>query len=165
MPEPVFEPAFEPVLAPVLTLDNVTVRFHTLDGVVDAVKNVSLSVKAGETLAIVGESGSGKSQTMLAAMGLLASNGEASGQVMFDGRNMIGMAKAELNTIRGRRITMIFQEPMTSLDPLYTVGSQIIEPIMQHQGLSASAAETRALEMLELVKIPDARRRMGSYPH
>jgi ABC-type microcin C transport system duplicated ATPase subunit YejF len=148
-----------------LTLKNVAVRFHTLDGTVDAVKGVSLSVNPGETLAIVGESGSGKSQLMMAVMGLLASNGQASGQATFDGNNLIGMPKAELNSVRGRRITMIFQEPMTSLDPLYTVGDQLREPIMQHQGLSAAAAEARALEMLELVRIPDARRRMSSYPH
>ena len=148
-----------------LTLKNVAVRFHALDGTVDAVKGVSLSVNPGETLAIVGESGSGKSQLMMAVMGLLASNGQASGQATFDGNNLIGMPKAELNSVRGRRITMIFQEPMTSLDPLYTVGDQLREPIMQHQGLSAAAAEARALEMLELVRIPDARRRMSSYPH
>ncbi|MBL8790694.1 MAG: ABC transporter ATP-binding protein, partial [Rhizobiales bacterium] len=149
----------------VLRLHDVSVRFHTLDGVVDAVKSVSLAVKAGETLAIVGESGSGKSQMMMAVMGLLAGNGEARGDATFDGRNLLTLPRRELNTIRGRRITMIFQEPMTSLDPLYTVGSQLIEPIMQHQQLSAEAARARALEMLELVKIPDAARRMGSYPH
>ncbi len=148
-----------------LTLKEVAVRFHTLDGVVKAVKGVSLSVNPGETLAIVGESGSGKSQLMMAVMGLLAGNGTASGEALFTGKNLIGMPKAELNAIRGRRITMIFQEPMTSLDPLYTVGDQLREPIMQHQGLSAAAAEARALEMLELVRIPEARRRMSSYPH
>lgn len=151
--------------APVLTLKDVAVRFDTLDGAVNAVKGVSLSVAAGETLAIVGESGSGKSQLMMAVMGLLASNGIASGEACFDSRNLIGLAKNELNTIRGRRITMIFQEPMTSLDPLYTVGSQLIEPVMQHQHLSPAAAEARAIEMLELVKIPEASRRMASYPH
>ena len=151
--------------APVLELKKVAVRFHALDGVVDAVKGVSLSVKAGETLAIVGESGSGKSQMMMAVMGLLASNGEAQGEAAFDGKNLLALPRSELNTIRGRRITMIFQEPMTSLDPLYTVGDQLLEPIMQHQGLAADAARARAVEMLELVKIPDASRRMGSYPH
>ncbi len=149
----------------VLSLRDVAVRFHSMDGAVDAVKGVSLSVSAGETLAVVGESGSGKSQMMMAVMGLLASNGEAKGEATFDGRNLLTLPRAELNTIRGRRITMIFQEPMTSLDPLYTVGSQLIEPIMQHQGLSAEQAQARAVEMLELVKIPDAARRMGSYPH
>ena len=149
----------------VLALKDVAVRFHTLDGIVDAVKDVSLTVKPGETLAIVGESGSGKSQLMMAVMGLLAGNGEAKGEALFGGRNLLTLPRAELNTIRGRRITMIFQEPMTSLDPLYTVGSQLIEPIMQHQSLSAEAARARAIEMLELVKIPDAARRMGSYPH
>ncbi len=150
---------------PVLRLENISVRFHTLDGVVDAVRGVSLSVVPGETLAIVGESGSGKSQMMMAVMGLLASNGEAAGQAHFDGVNLIGLPKAALNRIRGRRISMIFQEPMTSLDPLYTVGDQLVEPIMQHRGLSTRDAEARALQMLELVRIPDALRRMKSYPH
>jgi oligopeptide transport system ATP-binding protein len=148
-----------------LELKDVAVRFHTLDGDVDAVKGVSLSVAAGETLAIVGESGSGKSQLMMAVMGLLAGNGEARGEALFDGHNLIGLERSVLNTVRGRRITMIFQEPMTSLDPLYTVGSQLMEPIMQHQGLSAAEARRRAVDMLELVKIPDAGRRMESYPH
>ncbi|MBK8770074.1 MAG: ABC transporter ATP-binding protein [Rhizobiales bacterium] len=152
-------------MEPILSLKDVSVRFHTLDGIVDAVNGVSLDVSAGETLAIVGESGSGKSQLMMAAMGLLAGNGEARGEARFGGQNLIGLAKKDLNSIRGRRVTMIFQEPMTSLDPLYTVGSQLIEPIMQHQQMNAAQAEARALEMLELVRIPDARRRMASYPH
>ncbi|MCA0432823.1 MAG: ABC transporter ATP-binding protein [Proteobacteria bacterium] len=151
--------------APVLSVENVKVQFDTLDGAVDAVKGVSFEVRAGETLAIVGESGSGKSQMMMAVMGLLASNGKASGTAAFAGRNLIGMPKAELNLVRGSKITMIFQEPMTSLDPLYTIGSQVTEPIMEHQGLGAKEAAARALELLELVKIPDARRRMKSFPH
>jgi ABC-type microcin C transport system duplicated ATPase subunit YejF len=149
----------------VLALENIAVRFDTLDGAVDAVKNVSLSINAGETLAIVGESGSGKSQLMMAVMGLLAGNGRAAGRAIFEGENLIGLPTAILNRIRGEKITMVFQEPMTSLDPLYTVGSQIIEPIMQHQGLGARAAAARALELLEMVKIPNASQRMGSYPH
>ena len=150
---------------PILTLRDVKVRFTTLDGVVDAVKGVDLHVNASETVASVGESGSGKSQLMMAAMGLLASNGRAKGTADYRGTNILGLPKAELNTIRGRKITMIFQEPMTSLDPLYTIGNQLIEPIMHHQKMGAADAHARALEMLQLVSIPDAERRMGAYPH
>ncbi|MCB1432823.1 MAG: ATP-binding cassette domain-containing protein, partial [Alphaproteobacteria bacterium] len=124
----------------ILDLRNVSVRFETLDGMVDAVRGVDLHVKAGETLAIVGESGSGKSQLMMAAMGLLASNGEASGVADYRGTNLLGISKSQLNTIRGRKITMIFQEPMTSLDPLYTIGSQLMEPIMHHRKVGAAEA-------------------------
>jgi ABC-type microcin C transport system duplicated ATPase subunit YejF len=148
-----------------LTLRNVKVNFDTLDGVVEAVKGVSLDVKAGETVAVVGESGSGKSQMMMGIMGLLASNGSISGVADYRGTNLIGLPKRELNHIRGRKITMIFQEPMTSLDPLYTIGSQLIEPIMRHQNVNVAAARTRAIEMLKLVKIPEPERRMRSYPH
>jgi oligopeptide/dipeptide ABC transporter ATP-binding protein len=149
----------------VLRLEDIKVRFRTLDGVVEAVKGVNLTVSRGETVAIVGESGSGKSQLMMGTMGLLASNGEAAGRAMFGSTNILGLPKDELNTIRGRKITMIFQEPMTSLDPLYTIGSQLLEPIMHHGKVNHVEAETRALEMLQLVKIPEAARRMGSYPH
>jgi ABC-type microcin C transport system duplicated ATPase subunit YejF len=149
----------------VLSLKDVRVTFSTLDGEVEAVKGVTLEVGRGETLAIVGESGSGKSQMMMAVMGLLARNGRASGEAIYAGRNLIGMDKKTLNQVRGRKLTMIFQEPMTSLDPLYSVGSQIMEPLMQHRGLSKAEARAHAVEMLELVKVPDARRRMDSYPH
>ncbi len=149
----------------VLKLEDVKVRFRTLDGIVEAVKGVSLHVSKGETVAVVGESGSGKSQLMMAAMGLLASNGEAAGKAMFGPTNLIGLPKAGLNTIRGRKITMIFQEPMTSLDPLYTIGSQLIEPIMHHSGIGAEEARQRALDLLQLVRIPEAERRMESFPH
>ena len=152
-------------MAPLLSLENMVVNFLTLDGNVEAVRGVNLSVGKGETVAIVGESGSGKSQLMMAAMGLLAANGNASGKAFFGSVNLIGLPKEELNRIRGRKITMIFQEPMTSLDPLYTIGNQLIEPIMHHQNMSAQLAELRALEMLQLVRIPDAARRMKSYPH
>jgi len=120
----------------ILHLQHVKVSFATLDGTVEAVKGVNLHVNAGETVAIVGESGSGKSQLMMAAMGLLASNGKATGHVDYRGTNLLAISKSQLNGIRGAKITMIFQEPMTSLDPLYTVGNQLIEPIMQHQGVS-----------------------------
>jgi oligopeptide transport system ATP-binding protein len=150
---------------PVLQLENVRVRFSTRDGVVEAVKGVSLNVAAGETVAIVGESGSGKSQLMMAVMGLLASNGKASGAALFRGTNLIGMPKQQLNSIRGRKVTMIFQEPMTSLDPLFTVGSQLMEPIMRHARMGASEARTKAVEMLGLVRIPEPEHRMSAYPH
>ena len=149
----------------VLEVRDLHVRFRTLDGIVEAVKGIGLTVAAGETVAIVGESGSGKSQTMMAAMRLLASNGEARGVVDYRGHNLLKLPKAALNRVRGRRITMIFQEPMTSLDPLYTVGNQLIEPIRRHRGLGAAAARTEALRLLELVKIPEPERRMGSYPY
>ena len=149
----------------ILTLRNIKVNFRTIDGIVEAVKGVSLDVRAGETVAIVGESGSGKSQLMMGAMGLLASNGTITGEANYRGTNLVGLPKQELNTIRGRKITMIFQEPMTSLDPLYTIGNQLIEPIMHHQKIDAAAAKARALEMMKLVKIQEPDRRMGSYPH
>jgi len=150
---------------PILSLRDLKVTFDTLDGPVQAVKGLNLTVHAGETLAIVGESGSGKSQAMMAAMGLLASNGRASGIADYRGTNLVGLPKRQLNRIRGRKITMIFQEPMTSLDPLYRIGDQIEEPIRQHQGLGRAAAREKALEMLRLVHMPDPERRLRSYPH
>ena len=150
---------------PILAVKDLRVRFRTLDGQVDAVKGIDLHVNTGETVAIVGESGSGKSQTMMAAMRLLASNGEASGTVDYRGKNLLELGKSELNDVRGRKITMIFQEPMTSLDPLYTIGNQLMEPIRRHRKLSAAEARKEALRLLELVKIPDPERRMKSYPY
>ncbi|KQZ16431.1 microcin ABC transporter ATP-binding protein [Mesorhizobium sp. Root552] len=149
----------------ILEVKDLRVRFRTLDGVVEAVKGINIHVDAGETVAVVGESGSGKSQTMMAAMNLLASNGEASGEVDYRGRNLLTLSKSELNKVRGRKISMIFQEPMTSLDPLYSIGSQLIEPIRRHRGLSVSDAGKEALRLLKLVQIPEPERRMKSYPH
>ena len=149
----------------ILDLRHVKVEFSTIDGVVEAVRGVNLHVKAGETVAIVGESGSGKSQLMMAAMGLLANNGKATGQVDYRGTNLLAISKSALNDIRGAKITMIFQEPMTSLDPLYSIGDQLIEPIRKHQNLGEADARARAIEMLRLVRIPEPERRMRSYPH
>ena len=149
----------------ILSVKDLRVRFRTLDGAVEAVKGINIHVKAGETVAVVGESGSGKSQTMMAAMSLLASNGEASGSVDYRGRNLLTLSKSELNQVRGRKISMIFQEPMTSLDPLYSIGNQLIEPIRRHRGLGAAEAREEALKLLRLVHIPDPERRMKSYPH
>ena len=149
----------------ILSVQDLRVRFRTLDGAVEAVKGVNIHVDAGETVAVVGESGSGKSQTMMAAMRLLASNGEATGVVDYRGRNLLALGKSELNKVRGHKISMIFQEPMTSLDPLYSVGNQLIEPIRRHRGLGAKEAREEALRLLRLVHIKEPERRMKSYPH
>ncbi|WP_276200055.1 ABC transporter ATP-binding protein [Chelatococcus sp. XZ-Ab1] len=149
----------------VLSVRGLSVRFETESGAVEAVKGIDLDVDAGETVAIVGESGSGKSQTMMAVMGLLARNGRADGSVRYRGEEILGLPARALNRYRGRKITMIFQEPMTSLDPLYRIGEQIAEPLMRHAGLSRTAARRRAVELLDLVHIPDPERRLAAYPH
>ncbi len=149
----------------ILTVRNLKVDFTTPDGMVNAVKGIDLDVRQGETIAVVGESGSGKSQTMMGIMGLLASNGVIQGSAKYRGRELVGLPVDELNTIRGAKITMIFQEPMTSLDPLYRIGAQIAEPILHHRGGSKSEARARVLELLKLVGIPDPERRIDSYPH
>ena len=151
--------------APVLSLRNLAVTFRTADGPLAAVKGINLDVAAGETLAIVGESGSGKSQAMMAVMGLLAANGAASGSVRLAGDEILGLSPRELNRYRGRRLGMIFQEPMTSLDPLYRIGDQLAEPLRVHAGLSRAGAKERALELLTLVGIPRPQERLESYPH
>ncbi|WCK05118.1 ABC transporter ATP-binding protein [Agrobacterium tumefaciens] len=149
----------------ILTVRDLKVEFTTPDGTVNAVKGIDLDVKQGETLAVVGESGSGKSQTMMGIMGLLASNGIIEGSAKYRGRELIGLPVNELNDIRGAKITMIFQEPMTSLDPLYRIGAQIAEPIIHHRGGSKRQARARVLELLKLVGIPEPERRIDSYPH
>ncbi|WP_269932184.1 ABC transporter ATP-binding protein [Aminobacter sp. HY435] len=149
----------------VLSIRGLKVDFETNDGRVQAVKGVDLEVRRGETIAIVGESGSGKSQTVMAVMGLLASNGRVSGSANYRGQELIGLSDKQLNKVRGAKITMIFQEPMTSLDPLYRIGKQIAEPLIHHKGLTAKQARPRVLELLKLVGIPDPERRIDSYPH
>jgi oligopeptide transport system ATP-binding protein len=148
-----------------LTISGLHVRFRTSEGLVHAVCGIDFTVTAGETVAVVGESGSGKSQIMMAAMGLLAENGWAEGSVRFKNQEILGLPPKELNRYRGEHISMIFQEPMTSLDPLYPVGRQIAEILIHHRGASRKEAMVRALELLELVQIPEAEERLGSYPH
>ena len=150
---------------PVLEVRDLCVRFATNDGPVYAVNDVGFELGRGQTLGIVGESGSGKSQTMLAMMGLLARNGTATGQVLHHGRNLLGLPAAELNAVRGDRVAMIFQDPMTSLNPYLTVERQMTEVLELHRDLGRREARVRAIRALDDVKIPDAKRRIDFYPH
>ena len=153
--------------AAVLEVEDLRTHFFTRDGVVRAVDGVSFKVGAGETLSIVGESGCGKSVTSLSIMRLLPpkSGRIVGGKVSFDGKDLASLSEPEMRAIRGNRIAMIFQEPMTSLNPVMTIGDQIAEAVTIHQGLSRGDAMGRAREMLELVRIPDAKRRVRDYPH
>lgn len=152
-------------MEPILAVRDLKVTFETPDCAVNAVKGINLDVRPGETLAVVGESGSGKSQTMMGIMGLLATNGTVSGSAKYRGQEMVGLPPKALNEIRGAKITMIFQEPMTSLDPLYPIGKQIAEVIVYHRGGTQKSVRPRVLELLKLVGIPDPERRINSYPH
>ncbi|WP_236674136.1 ABC transporter ATP-binding protein [Paraburkholderia hospita] len=149
-----------------LEVKDLSVRFARRDGApVDAVQRVSFSLDKGKTLGIVGESGSGKSQTVMALLGLLAKNGKVSGEALYNGTNLLTMNEATLNRIRGDRIGMIFQDPMTSLNPFLTIERQMTETLQLHRKLSRREAKQRAIETLERVRIPDAARRIGMYPH
>ncbi len=154
-------------MEPVLALDNLHTRFFTRDGVVRAIEGLSLTVQAGEVLGIVGESGCGKSVTALSVMRLIPpqSGRIVQGSVRFEGQDLATLDEAQMRAIRGNQIAMVFQEPMTSLNPVHSVGAQIAEAVRIHQGLSKTAALARAVEMLGLVKIPDAARRVHDYPH
>ena len=153
--------------APVLVVRDLHTHFFTRDGVVKAVDGVSLSLDRGETLGVVGESGCGKSVTALSIMRLVpsASGRIVAGSVRFEDKELLTLEPAAMRAIRGNRISMIFQEPMTSLNPVMTVGNQIAETVALHQHLQPRAALDRAVEMLTLVKIPEPRRRAGEYPH
>ena len=152
---------------PVLAVSDLRTHFFTRDGVVKAVDGVSLSLARGETLGVVGESGCGKSITALSILRLVPSppGRIVAGSVRFDGTELLDLKPAAMRAIRGNRISMIFQEPMTSLNPVMTVGRQIAESVALHQRLPRRAAMDRAVEMLALVKIPDTRRRAAEYPH
>ena len=152
---------------PLLSVKNLVTRFVTEDGEVTAVDDVSFDIGPGETLGIVGESGCGKSVTSLSVMRLIQSPPGviAAGQVMFGGRDLLSLPEYEMREIRGNEISMIFQEPMTSLNPVFTVGDQIMEAILLHQAVEKRAARELAIEMLRKVGIPSPERRVDDYPH
>lgn len=154
-------------VTPVLDVKNLKTVFKTRSGEVHAVNSVSFDLKPGELLGVVGESGSGKSVTMMSLIGLLPSPPAdvRAGQVLFGGRDLLTADPETLRQIRGARIGFIFQDPMTSLNPVFSVGFQLIEPLRTHMGMSKKAAQVRAAELLELVGIPDAKNRLSDYPH
>ena len=150
---------------PLLEITNLNTRFETLDGTVSAVNDVSFSLEPGETLGIVGESGSGKSQLVLSIMNLLATNGTFSGSILLGNQELIGLPPKRMNRIRGDRIAMIFQDPMTCLNGYLTIATQMTEVLVLHKGMDRKRAKIQAVEMLEAVHIPDARNQINRYPH
>jgi oligopeptide transport system ATP-binding protein len=151
--------------APLLEVRDLAVEFRTDNGPVAAVNEVSFDLQPGETVGIVGESGSGKSQILMAIMGLLARNGRAAGAVRLRGRDILGLPEADLDGLRGAAMSMIFQDPMTSLNPYLRVSTQLTEVLVKHRGMGKAQAMAAAVAMLERVSIPDAARRIRLYPH
>jgi len=153
--------------APVLEVRGLKTVFKTRGGEVHAVNSVSFHLNPGELLGVVGESGSGKSVTMMSLIGLLPSPPAdvRAGEVLLNGRDLLKIGTEELRSVRGGKVGFVFQDPMTSLNPVFTVGNQIMEPLIRHLGMTNAQAETRAAELLDLVGIPDARKRLKSFPH
>ena len=150
---------------PLLEVNGLSVRLQTQRGLALAVRNMSFSLERGETLGLVGESGCGKSMTAMSLMGLLPENAQVNGSVRFDGEELVGMKEKDLCQLRGNRIGMIFQEPMTALNPVHTIGHQVAEPLRLHRGMNAADARKQAVSLLDRVGIPDAGRRIDAYPH
>src|SRR5215471_11973866 len=149
-----------------LTVKDLQVEFHTRDGVVKAVNGVTFSLERGKVLALLGESGSGKSVTMRSLVRLLPrARTRMAGEIMLKGQNLYALSEGEVQNLRGSLVAMVFQEPMTALDPVYTIGEQIVETLVRHQQMSREQARQRALELFELVHIPSPERRLKSYPH
>ena len=154
-----------PMTDSLLSIKDLSVSFRLPEGETLAVDGVSLDLAPGEVLGIVGESGSGKSQILYAMMGLLAANGRASGQVLFEGQNLLSLLPAQLDRLRGNAVSMIFQDPMTSLNPYMRVGDQLAEGLIVHKGISRTQAQAEAVRMLDRVRIPDAAARARRFPH
>ncbi|MBP6776653.1 MAG: ABC transporter ATP-binding protein [Piscinibacter sp.] len=150
---------------PLLQVTDLRVRLATQRGPADAVRGVSFALERGETLGLIGESGCGKSITALALLGLLPERAIVSGSIRFDGEELVGRSDAELCRLRGNRIGIIFQEPMTALNPLHTIGQQVGEPLRLHQGATLAEARRQAIALLDRVGLPDAARRADAYPH
>jgi peptide/nickel transport system ATP-binding protein len=148
-----------------LEVDDLRVTLPTARGPAMALRGVSLALDAGQTLGLIGESGCGKSLTALAVMGLLPEGAQVQGRIRFDGQELTALDDAALCRMRGRRLAMVFQEPMTALNPLHTVGRQVAEPLRLHLGLSAAAARAQALRLLDRVQLPHAVQRLDAYPH
>jgi peptide/nickel transport system ATP-binding protein len=153
--------------APLLSVENLSIALNARGASVPLVRDVSFAIDPGETLCLVGESGCGKSLTALAVMGLLNRNVMrlTSGRILFEGGDLVTLGAEEMRKLRGNRLAMVFQEPMTSLNPLLRVGEQIAEVVVEHRGVSGRDAQRRVLELLDLVRIPDARRRATEFPH
>ena len=150
---------------PLIDVENLSVRLNTSRGPAEAIRGVSFSLARGETLGLVGESGCGKSITALALLGLLPDSAVVGGSIRFDGRELVGLADRDYCKLRGNRISMIFQEPMTALNPMPTIGRQVAEPLRRHAGCSAADARKQAVVLLDRVGLPDAAKRVDAYPH
>ncbi|MEK7295310.1 MAG: ABC transporter ATP-binding protein, partial [Actinomycetota bacterium] len=148
-----------------IQIRNLTVNFPSESGTVRAVRNLSLDIKAGEVLGLVGESGSGKSVTSLAVIGLLPPTAEVTGEILYNGLNLLSLNDTEMSKYRGHDIAMIFQDPLSALNPVQTIGHQIAESILIHQDTSTELAKRRAIELLDIVGIPRPNERVMSYPH
>jgi oligopeptide transport system ATP-binding protein len=152
-------------MSTVLEVQDLTTRFTTPDGEVAAVSGLTFGIAAGDSVGVVGESGSGKSQAFLSIMGLLARNGRCTGSARFRGQELLGLPARQLNKVRGVKLAMIFQDPMTSLNPHLRIARQMAEVLIEHRGLGAREARRRSVELLERVGIPAARQRIDLYPH
>ena len=152
-------------MPPLLTVTDLRVTLNTGRGPAEALRGVSFALESGRTLGLIGESGCGKSLTALALMGLLPEGARVSGSIHFDGQELTTLDEAALCKLRGNRIAMVFQEPMTALNPLQSIGHQIAEPLRLHRGLSSAAARAEALRLLQRVQLPQAAARLAAYPH
>lgn len=153
------------VLEKLLEIKNLYTHFHTDNGIVKAVDNVSFEIYKGETFGLVGESGCGKSVTALSIMGLLPDTAKLKGEIYYGEKNLVGLSDREMMHYRGHKIAMIFQEPMTSLNPLFTIGNQIMEPLMQHKKMNKKDAYKKTIELLKMVQLPNPEKCINEYPH